>query len=93
MVNLLFENESHNHFLFSFQINKLYLLLTTASINPSDILAMKSLLHEQLHFLTQRFNNLGDDNCDSEEANVKFADTVTNLKYTSLLKNIDEFVS
>ncbi|KYQ46813.1 Serendipity locus protein alpha, partial [Trachymyrmex zeteki] len=74
------------------QINKLYLLLTTASINPSDILAMKSLLHEQLHFLTQRFNNLGDDNCDSEEANVKFADTVTNLKYTSLLKNIDEFI-
>jgi len=68
-------------------------LLTTASVNPSEILAAKSIIHEQLHSLTQRFNNLGDDSCDYEETNVKFADAATNLKYTSLLKNIDELVS
>lgn len=69
----------------------MYLLLT-GSVNPSEILATKSIFHEQLHSLTQKFNNLGDDNCDYEEANVKFA-AATNLKYTSLLKNIDELVS
>ncbi|XP_011166140.1 uncharacterized protein LOC105200346 isoform X2 [Solenopsis invicta] len=75
------------------QVNKLYLLLTGVSINSSEILAAKSILYEQLHSLTQRFNNLAsDDNCDYEEANVKFADTATNLKCTSLLKNIDELL-
>lgn len=91
-INLLPEHESQNYS--SFQVNKLYLLLTSASVNPSEILAAKSILYEQLHSLTQRFNNLaGDDNCDYEEANVKFADAATNLKYTSLLKNVDELVS
>lgn len=83
----------------SFQVNKLHLLLTAISINPSEILATKSILHEQLHSLTQRFNSLAvDDNCDCEEANAKHTahsttDTATNLKYISLLRNIDELVS
>lgn len=78
----------------SFQVNKLHLLLTTVSINPAEILAAKSILYEQLHSLTQRFNSLTvDDNCDCEEANAKFTDTATNLKYISLLKNVDELVS
>ncbi|XP_024889797.1 uncharacterized protein LOC112466127 isoform X1 [Temnothorax curvispinosus] len=75
------------------QVDKLHLLLTTAPVNPSEILTAKSVLYEQLHSLTQRFNNLtGDDNCDYEEANVKFADAATNLKYVSLLKNVDELI-
>ncbi|XP_012523354.1 uncharacterized protein LOC105829213 [Monomorium pharaonis] len=75
------------------QVNKLYLLLIGASVNPSEILTAKSILYEQLHSLTQRFNNLvSDDNYDCEEANVKFADAATNLKYTSLLKNVDELI-
>lgn len=69
-------------------------MVTTASVNPSEILIAKSMFHEQLHSLTQRFNNLAaDDNCDYDETNVKFADAATNLKYISLLKNIEELVS
>ncbi|XP_011880589.1 PREDICTED: uncharacterized protein LOC105569054 [Vollenhovia emeryi] len=75
------------------QVNKLHLSPTTAPVNPSEISAAKSTLYEQLHSLTQRFNSLtGDDHCDFEEANAKLADAATNLKYISLLKNIDELI-
>lgn len=68
--------------------------MTTDPDNSLDIWSVTSILYEQLEFLTERFNNLtGDDNCDCEEANVKLADTTTNLKYTSLLKKVDELVS
>ncbi|XP_011707227.1 PREDICTED: uncharacterized protein LOC105462387 [Wasmannia auropunctata] len=75
------------------QINKLHPLLTAASVDPSEVLAVKSMLHEQLHSLTQRFNNLSEDNCDYEEAaSVKYADAATNSKCTSQLKNVDELI-
>lgn len=69
-------------------------MLTNVSINSSEILVTKSTLFEQLHSLTQRFKNLAsNDNCDHEEANVKFIDTATNSKHISPLKDIDELVS
>jgi len=68
-------------------------LLINDSINPPEILAVKSTLFEQHHSLMQRFKNLAnDDNCDCEESNAKVTDTVTNAKHTSLLKDIDEVV-
>lgn len=79
--------------LYFFQINKLLLLLTNISINSSEILAVKSILFDQLHFLTEKFKNLtSDDSYDHEETNVKCVDTATNTKHISLLKNIDELV-
>ncbi|XP_029665629.1 uncharacterized protein LOC115237013 [Formica exsecta] len=75
------------------QINKLHSLLTNASINSSEILVTKSAIVEQLYSLIQRFKNLAsNDNCDHEEANVKFIDTMTNSKYISPLKDIDEII-
>ncbi|CAL1679676.1 unnamed protein product [Lasius platythorax] len=75
------------------QISKLHSLLTNVSINSSEILVTKSTLFEQLHSLTQRFKNLAsNDNCDHEEANVKFIDTATNSKHISPLKDIDELI-
>lgn len=69
-------------------------MLTNASINSSEILVTKSAIVEQLYSLIQRFKNLAsNDNCDHEEANVKFIDTMTNSKYISPLKDIDEIVS
>ncbi|XP_070517202.1 uncharacterized protein Spt isoform X2 [Cardiocondyla obscurior] len=70
------------------QVNMIY-PLTTTSVNLSDILAAKSLLHKQLHFLRIKFNSLLeiDYNNDSEEAS---AETATNAKYVSILKHIDE---
>lgn len=79
--------------LFLFQINRLQLLLTNVSTNPSEILIAKSMLSGQLQSLTQRFKNLtSDDNCEYEEANINFADTTVTTKHISLLKDIEELV-
>ncbi|KAL6264078.1 hypothetical protein P5V15_004157 [Pogonomyrmex californicus] len=70
------------------QVNK---LLSNASINPSEVLAAKSIFFEQLYCLTKRFNNITNDDNYDEETNVKLTDTA-NVKYTSILKDIDELI-
>ncbi|XP_070158470.1 uncharacterized protein Spt isoform X1 [Polyergus mexicanus] len=76
------------------QINKLHSLLNNVStVNSAEILVTKSEIVEQLYSLIQRFKNLAsNNNCDREEANVKFIDKMTNSKYISSLKDIDEII-